>query len=330
MDLCGDSFWEYTDFETAKATFKHIQELNPQLLYPYDALGNICLENKEWEKALEYFNICINMDPAESNAYASRANYYFIRGNFDLAVRDIIAAGKLRPEHSHIKYGRLYKVQGKYEEALREFRTALQVQSELRYLANIHSEIANLYFYRKDYDNALRECEIGVNGDHHDPKLVFTKGFVCANMGKISKAKEMVKILKNFENDIDNIIYIPFLNSCIYLKEGNRNNTLIELESACSKLKYYDLKYRYYYKYEIAMMYLDLQETEKAYELFTEIIDVYPRHPRGYYGAALCEYRRNNKKEALGYFNEALILRKNATEELPEIVRTNRIIVMLE
>ena len=329
MDLCGDSFWEYTDYELAKATFKHIQEINPQLLYPYDALGNICLESREYNAALEYFNTCINLDPAEPNAYASRANYYFIRGNFDLAVRDIIAAGKIRPEHSHIKYGRLYMVQGKYKEALHEFRTALQVQSELRYLANIHSEIANLYFYRKDYDNALRECEIRANGDHQDPKLLFTQGFINANINKINKAKEIAIRLKDFDNDIDNRIYIPLLKSCIYHKEGNSKNEQQELDDAASKLKYHDLKYSYYYQYEISMMFLDLGRTNRALELFCDMIKVYPSHPRGYYGAALCEYKRNNISEALRYFNVALTLWNNATEELPEIENANRIIAML-
>jgi TolB-like protein/class 3 adenylate cyclase/Tfp pilus assembly protein PilF len=113
--------------------------------YPYALMGWIYLQMKKWEKAIESGKRSVELDPNNAFFLVLYGSTLNDAGRIDEAIAFIKQAIRLNPFPAYYYYfhlGRSYAQKGQYEDALKEFKKALQRAPEA---AHIHGALAITY-----------------------------------------------------------------------------------------------------------------------------------------------------------------------------------------
>ena len=90
-----------------------------------------------------------------------------------------------------VEKGIVYHDAGDYDKAIETYKEALKVEPNS---SLVHYEIALSYFYKKDYKNAIKHCDVIIDNDNeHVKEAYITKGSCLDNLGKV---KESIKLFK--------------------------------------------------------------------------------------------------------------------------------------
>jgi TolB-like protein/Flp pilus assembly protein TadD len=113
--------------------------------YPHALMGWIYLQMKKWEKAIESGKRSVELDPNNAFFLVLYGSTLNDAGRIDEAIAFIKQAIRLNPFPAYYYYfhlGRSYAQKGQYEDALKEFKKALQRAPEA---AHIHGALAITY-----------------------------------------------------------------------------------------------------------------------------------------------------------------------------------------
>ncbi len=87
------------------------------------------LAQKDWDRALEFFNKILNIDPTYIKALEGRAVVYLAKHKLDLAERDLQISLELEPENYRLYYrlGQIYYKRKDLDRALELFTKAVDL-----------------------------------------------------------------------------------------------------------------------------------------------------------------------------------------------------------
>ena len=135
--------------------------------------GMDALDNNNLEKALEYFNICVNNDPKDASNLFMRSFTYLYLQQLGNALTDINNALKYYNKKFDKTPGRIYSMRAEIYNCLEEYQNAINdYTSALKYLPNnrdclfqrakIYYQIENYEASNKDFTTILKNNETDV------------------------------------------------------------------------------------------------------------------------------------------------------------------------
>ncbi len=134
----------------------------------YYGKGTALIKNKQYDEAIIALSKSIKFDPGNKKAYSQRGLAYFSRAM-------------------------LYQKQNKIDEAIKDYDAAISdaeksdVASNI--IADLHSQKAACYVYKKDFDNVMKEIELSL-AKHENALAYILRGSLYFSQGMTDKAKQ--------------------------------------------------------------------------------------------------------------------------------------------
>ncbi len=116
------------------------------------------------QKAIEYLNKAIHLQPDFANAYGARGNAYGNQRQYQLALKDYDKAINLMPDKAVFfnNRGNVYKDLNKYQLAIEDYNEAIRLKPDN--IEAYHNR-GNAYFIQGNYElgcpDAQKACELG-------------------------------------------------------------------------------------------------------------------------------------------------------------------------
>ena len=96
------TYYDTRDLDRAQIYYENAIQLNPDYAMAYNSLGwFVYLEKKWYDKAVEAFERAIQISPNFTEAYDSLGEAYFRMGKYPEAARNFRKALELQPSHKH-------------------------------------------------------------------------------------------------------------------------------------------------------------------------------------------------------------------------------------
>ena len=165
----GIAYAEKGNYDRAIEDFNMAIELNPNYAYAYNNRGLAYRGKGDFDRAIENFNTAIDLTPNYAVAYNNRGVTYGDKGDFNRAIEDYTKAIEIKPD---------------YIEAYDNRRRAFHRRRDL-----------NSNFSIVDYNKAIQQ-----NPD--DPQFYYNRGEVCLHIGKWEKAVEDLTTARDMGADI--------------------------------------------------------------------------------------------------------------------------------
>ncbi len=193
-------------YENAKADFKKVISINPNIPGAYSYIGMIEVITGNYKEGIVYFEKYISLNENDAMAYnnigyaynslnkpglaesfynkslaldadlllayINRGWLYISLEKYDKAVNDFTAANKLDPKNGLIYNNRgwaLYNAQ-QYEKAISDFNMAIQYDAELNYS---YYNRALTYFALNNNDKACADLQLAIKLNHQDAAVLF-------------------------------------------------------------------------------------------------------------------------------------------------------------
>jgi len=170
--------------------------------------GQIMLQRRDFERAMESFDQALKLDNTNADIFAARANLYYIIGNqqirralqqgkltdsmrgpFVQSMRDYTSAIQL--ENDNVSFyqarGIVFRVLGEYDKALSDFNKVIQAQPNN---FSIYDRRAECYADMADYPKALADLDKALKINPKDRLNAYFRGVIFARQGKYNEALE--------------------------------------------------------------------------------------------------------------------------------------------
>jgi tetratricopeptide (TPR) repeat protein len=122
------------DYPNAKAEFLKDIAVEPDVVFNYDELGNLCFLMGDDAEAETNYRHALRLEGQMLNPHLGLAKVYQRQMKYDKALAELEVAGKLDPESSRIHYlrGQILLRQGRTAEAKKELDTSVRMSSARR------------------------------------------------------------------------------------------------------------------------------------------------------------------------------------------------------
>lgn len=134
----GMLYYFQRKFESAIQDFQTYMTLAPPKAEVYRMLGTCYLKIGDGSSAIDHLSRALDMDPDLTSAYATRAEAYFIQGNYDLTISDSSKAIRLGGDPrivagAYRARAKAYRRTGKNDLSVSDIRTSWQVDPRYAY-----------------------------------------------------------------------------------------------------------------------------------------------------------------------------------------------------
>lgn len=252
-------------YSEAEKDFNNVIETNPQNIYAYNGMGKMFMEQKEYEKAAEYFkklldvdntdyskytydNICecyeklkenklaekylseaIEKYPNDESFYLSRGLFYSNHDEKAKALEDYEKAININPKYSYAynNMGVVYRDMKQYEKAIEFYKKAIAIKPNND---KANENIGNVYLYNlKDYEKAVFYYTKHIELISDSAGVYRERAEAYIELGEIEMAKQDYTIALRYylEELPDNEDY-----PCIYKNIGLCHEHLGEFDEA--------------------------------------------------------------------------------------------------
>lgn len=134
------AYVEQRDSRQALQAVQRALELEPKNVNAFLILGRIHHQDRRWDQALDAYRQALALDPKRPEIYYLMAAVVYekrdAQGAIELLRKALAQPMYLNPEHAHLALGRIYLDQAQVDEALGEFRKAVDLQPELALAQN--------------------------------------------------------------------------------------------------------------------------------------------------------------------------------------------------
>jgi Tfp pilus assembly protein PilF len=167
---------------------------DPESVHFQSAKGEICLRAGRIEEAETAFRRVLEIDPYMTEAHRALGSIYDQLGRkseaekeFNIALADPAYPA---PEKVHLNLGQLYASQGRDDEALECFRTAVGINP--KYYRG-HFELASLLDRLGEIEEAAREYEVAAPEYAGSGEYNYRLGWAYYRLGEMEKARESLE-----------------------------------------------------------------------------------------------------------------------------------------
>jgi TolB-like protein/AraC-like DNA-binding protein len=98
MSFVGKFFWGEWDFKNAYIHIKQVLAINPNYIDGLEAMAELCIALGFFDKAIEYANKLLDVDPLSANNHYTLAHIYYYQRQFHKAIETLNYALILNPE----------------------------------------------------------------------------------------------------------------------------------------------------------------------------------------------------------------------------------------
>jgi tetratricopeptide (TPR) repeat protein len=174
----------------AASLWDHAIKINPNSR-AYDNRAGLFNEEKNYSKALEYYNEALKLNAIDKEAYTNRGNIYFNSKKLDLAYQDYKKALSIQPDYYSAldNLGALLAMRGQYDSALIYLNRALSIKPD--YVSSYRNR-ALTFMELKRYNEAINDFESFLKYQPDDPDIYNAIG-VCYRMnGKYAESLTVI------------------------------------------------------------------------------------------------------------------------------------------
>ncbi|MEW6557616.1 MAG: tetratricopeptide repeat protein [Elusimicrobiota bacterium] len=128
----------------------------------YYNVGIFYLRQKEYNKAYQFLQKAIEMDPNSKYAYNALGTLYCDQKNYNKAIQLYQTSIKIDPDYAlaHYNLGVVYHKQKKYNKAIEKYQEAIKLNPTFE---KAYSNLGVLYYTQKKYNNALEQLKIALD-----------------------------------------------------------------------------------------------------------------------------------------------------------------------
>ena len=249
------------------------------------------------EEVLKVLDIQIHKHPKDDKLYYDRAKVYMEMGRVNDAIADLsraVALNDKKPEY-HMLLGDAYLANGRIEQSYTSLQRALDLDPDNQ---EAILKLGEISYYSHNYDRAM-ECLNRVTAkDPQNRTALFMKGFIYKETGDTTNAVALLRkvcdLYPNYEPAFEELgvlyathrdpLALEYLNTAIRLEPQNTNAL-----------------------YALAMYYQDLNQMDKAEELYKQILDINANQKDAWHNRGYIElFTYGDYPEAIEYFTHAI------------------------
>jgi len=153
--------------------------------------ANAYYDKKEFELAIADYTKLIQSSPADVLALLERASAYIGKGATDLAFADYARVIEINPKLAspYVQRGDLYVKLGDIDRAITDYKLALQINSRgVHVIGHAHVCLGVAYRLKGKLDDALAECNRALDLDEDDWRGLICRGETFEDQGDFERA----------------------------------------------------------------------------------------------------------------------------------------------
>lgn len=216
------TFQQIKVWENSQTLWTDVIKKQPTAALAYNNLGHYFSQKNEQEKALENFNIAIQLEPNKAQTYSDRGKIYFDRGEFDLAIEDYNKSLSIDPEFldALANRGAVYGIKNQYDKAIEDLSKVIKADPDY---ADAISNRGFVYYRLNEYEKTIADCNLYLQIKPNDTEIINLVGLCYANLNDFESA------ITNFSQaiQIDPTKAIFFVNrSNAFNSKGDKTSAL--------------------------------------------------------------------------------------------------------
>lgn len=215
----------------------------------------------------------IAQDSLNDELFTNRATHYLLRGNIDPALRDIQSALKINPTNPElfILLSDVYLVLGQTENSIASLKKAIKLNptSEIPFL-----KLSEIYLLLEDQKTAINYANEAISLNRENPESYYLKAICLLENRDTNQAITNFRISANY--DPNN--YMTFMQLGAIYTSLNDSSSKENFEKAL-EIKPNDERAMYY----LGMYYQELNQFDKAIEMYAKVTQLYPGNKRAFY-----------------------------------------------
>ena len=269
----------------------------PALLSYVGCSNNGSVENMSNEEILKVLDVKIHKHPKDDKLLYDRAKIYMQMNRINEAIADLTRAVSLNGKEYdyHMLLGDAYFANGDVEHSYKSLQDALNLKpnSQEAYL-----KLGEIAYYSRDYDRAMDNLSKVTAKDPQNRTALFMKGFIYKETGDTANAvvllRKVCDLYPEYEPAFEELgmlyanrhdpLALEYLNTALRLEPQNTNAL-----------------------YGLAMYYQDLNQIEKAQEIYKQILDINDNHKEAWHNRGYIEiFTYGDYPEAINYLTRAI------------------------
>ncbi|MEK7433935.1 MAG: tetratricopeptide repeat protein, partial [Cyanobacteriota bacterium] len=142
------------EYEKAIEFYNKSISINPNFYNAYNNLGNVYKAKEEYDKAIEYHKKALELSPNSYISYNGLGNVYYSKKEYDKAIEYHKKALELSPDNYlfYNNLGDVYKAKKEYDKAIEFYNKSISINPNFEYTYN---GLGDVYYSKKEYDKAI-------------------------------------------------------------------------------------------------------------------------------------------------------------------------------
>ncbi|KAM3128340.1 hypothetical protein pb186bvf_019530 [Paramecium bursaria] len=278
----GDAYWFLDKKDLSEQAYLQAIKLDPRSVYALYAMGFILQDQKEYTRALEYYDQGLQLNNRRIDIWVNRGIIYLKQKKLDAALRSIENAISVNAKSYHAQYqkgsyqnlynlGLVLKELDNLHEAIECFQMAQSIRNNKS--TDPLLQMGSIYYQQNLYDQAM---------DCYEQILIINPFNASANYNKgdiFSKSKQ------------DLFQSIIWLDKAIDLNP--QYQSALVMKSSCLQ---------------------ELQRSNEAIKILEQVEKIDPNHESYNQKLGLIYYEKDNYDKALMYFQRQIKIKENASD----------------
>jgi protein O-mannosyl-transferase len=174
-------------WENSQTLWTDVIKKQPSAALAYNNLGHYYSQKNEPKKALENFNVAIQLEPFKSQIYSDRGKIYFDLGEFDLALEDYNKSLSIEPEllEALANRGAVYGIKNQNDKAIEDLTKVIKADPDY---ADAISNRGFVYYRLKEYEKTIADCNLYLQLNPYDTEIINLAGLCYANLNDYESA----------------------------------------------------------------------------------------------------------------------------------------------
>jgi tetratricopeptide (TPR) repeat protein len=204
----GVDSYQKGNYKDAVKEFKRAIGLSPRsenTLKAYDFLAITYLKLDDVDGAIKAYKAYLELAPSDSDIHTKLANLYYSLNRYTEAEGEYKKALRLNPNSIILQYslGQIYLATERYKDAEVVFKKIISLSPNEYYG---YYGLGQVYSKQGRYDEAITELSHSLNLKKDFFYAYADLAYAYVNKGEIEKAKEQVKILREYDKELANLV----------------------------------------------------------------------------------------------------------------------------